>query len=85
MGMYSAKSYALTSEEFNYLLPVLRGKLLGHNGSCHFVGDTDSLDDMLSRLKGLYGHFDDINPTVNYLCFRSATLAPFRELVSNKQ
>jgi hypothetical protein len=28
MGMYSLKSYRLTKDEYNYLLPVLKDKLL---------------------------------------------------------
>lgn len=83
MGMYSLKSYRLTKDEYNYLLPVLRDKLLykGEIDRHYFCGDGDELDDMLSRLKGLYNYFDDYNAIINYKCFKNGSLEPFRDLM----
>ena len=83
MGMYSLKSYRLTKEEYNYLLPVLRDKLLYR---CevdrhYFCGDADELCDMLIRLKGLYNYFDNYNAIINYRCFNTESLNPFREAI----
>lgn len=86
MPMYSCKSYKLTKAEYSYLLPVLKKHLLNTGRGYYFCGDMDALDDMLSRLKGLYDHFDEYNPFINYLCFEGASLQPFREkLTRNKQ
>lgn len=83
MGKYSLKSYRLTKEEYNYLLPVLRDKLLYKGGidKYYFCGDGDELDDMLSRLKGLYNYFDAYNAIINYKCFMNGSLDPFRDLM----
>jgi len=77
--MYSACSYQLTKEEFNYLLPVLRKKLL-QRADKHFIitNNTDELEDALNRLKGLYDNYDDIKSMVVYKCHMSKSLAPFR-------
>ena len=83
MGMYSLKSYKLTKDEYNYLLPVLRKKLLYQieiDRHC-FCGDGDELEDMLNRLKGLYDYFDDYNAIINYRCFESGSLEPFRNVM----
>ena len=74
-------SYELTKEEYNYLLPVLRDKLLYkvEIDRQYFCGDTDELFDMLSRLKGLYGYFDSYNGIVDYNCAKQSNLKPFRE------
>ncbi|MGK0174059.1 MAG: hypothetical protein ACI9AT_000422 [Ulvibacter sp.] len=81
MGMYSLKSYKLTKEEYNYLLPVLRDKLLykGEIDRHYFCGDTDELFDMLSRLKGLYGYFDSYNGIIDCRCAKVSSLEPFRD------
>ncbi len=81
--MYSVKSYRLTKDECNYLLPVLRAKLLykGEIDKHYFCGDGDELDDMLSRLKGLYDYFNDYNTIINYECFKSGSLEPFRDVM----
>ena len=79
--MYSLRSYRLTRDEYNYLLPVLRNKLSNSNDNYYFCGDGDDLDDMLSRLKGLYGYFDDYNSIINYRCFSYNSLEPFRNLM----
>ena len=81
--MYSLKSYGLTKDEYNYLLPVIRNKLLYkvEIDRYYFCGDGDELDDTLSRLKGLYGYFDDYNAIINYRCFKYVSLEPFRGLM----
>lgn len=81
MGMYSLRSYRLTRDEYNYLLPVLRRKLSSSNDNYYFCGDGDDLDDMLSRLKGLYDYFVDYNSIINYRCFVNNSLEPFRNLM----
>jgi len=83
--MYSLKSYPLTKEEYNYLLPVLRDKLLykGEIDRHYFCGDGDELDDMLGRLKGLYDYLDDYNATINYKCFKSGSLETFRNEIKS--
>lgn len=40
--MYSARSYRLTKEEYNYLLPVLRNNLLASNDIHYFVDSGDN-------------------------------------------
>ena len=77
---YSVKSYRLTKDEYNYILPVLREKLLykGEIEGYYFCGDTDELYDMLSRLKGLYGYFDSYNGIIDYNCAKHSSLEPFR-------
>lgn len=77
--MYSAKSYKLTVDEYNYLLPVLRVKLLYSNGMHFFIGTSDELSDMLNRLKGLYDMYDELNSMTGYKCFINANLKPFRD------
>ena len=77
--MYSLKSYRLTKDEYNYLLPVLRKKLSNSNGNYYFCGDTDKLVDMLSRLKGLYNYFDSYNGIIDYKCAKNCSLEPFRD------
>ena len=78
MGMYSLKSYRLTKDEYNYLLPVLRKNLSNSNDNYYFCGDTDELYDMLNRLKGLYNYFDSYNGIIDYNCAKSCSLEPFR-------
>jgi hypothetical protein len=59
--MYSAKSFQLTKDEFNYLLPVLRNKLLVLGDRYYFNSNNiDDLTDMLNRLKGLYDNYDEL-------------------------
>lgn len=79
--MYSLKSYRLTTDEYNYLLPVLRNKLNNTNDNYYFCGDGDDLDDMLSRLKGLYDYFGDYDAIINYKCSKYVSLEPFRDMV----
>ena len=78
--MYSTKTYRLTKEEYNYLLPVLKDKLFerGEIDSYYFCGNTDELFDMLARLKGLYGYFDSYNGIIDYECAKLCSLEPFR-------
>jgi hypothetical protein len=77
--MYSDKSYRLTEEEHNYLLPALNKRLLNSGDNYHFIGSPDDLTDMLNRLKGLYGYFDDLNEMIGYRCFKYGSLDPFRK------
>ena len=76
--MYSAKSYQLRKEEYNYLLPVLRSKLLANGDRRYFTGNSDDLSDMLDRLKGLYGNYDKLNSMTSYKCFKEGSLMTFR-------
>jgi hypothetical protein len=76
--MYSTKSYKLTAKEYNYLLPVLRSKLLYTNDRYYFIGTFDELPDMLDRLKGLYNTFDELNNMTAYKCAKIYDLEPFR-------
>jgi hypothetical protein len=76
--MYSGKSYKLTTEEYNYLLPVLRNKLLYSNEKHYFTGNIEDLQDMLDRLKGLYDYYKDLNSMTAYKCSMNGTLEPFR-------
>ena len=84
MSMYSLNSYRLTKDEYNYLLPVLRDKLLykAEIDKYYFCGDSDKLFDMLSRLKGLYGYFDTYNGIIDYKCATTGSLEPFRNEVN---
>ncbi len=78
--MYSAKSYQLTKDEFNYLLPVLRKKLLQRVDRCYFIADNiNDLTDMLNRLKGLYGYYEELKNMVVYKCSKEGSLNCFRE------
>lgn len=52
--MKYSKSYRLTKEEYNYLLPVLKEKLLVSSNKHKFIGNSEELEDMINRLKGLY-------------------------------
>ncbi len=76
---YSARGYKLTKEEYNYLLPVLRHKLLCSNDNYSFVGSSDDLADMLDRLKGCYDYYNELNSMTAYKCFTASSLAPFRK------
>ena len=47
--MYSAKSFQLTKDEFNYLLPVMVDKLHKSGDICYFTSyNIDDLTDMLN-------------------------------------
>lgn len=83
MRKYSIDFYRLTKEEYNYLLPVLRDKLLyrAETDKYYFCGDWDELEDMLSRLKGFYGCFNDYDAISIYECFKNGNLKPFRNLM----
>ena len=78
--MYSEQSYRLTKDEFGYLLPVMKNKLLekGEIDRYYFCGDADELYDMLNKLKGLYGYFDNYNGIIDYNCAKHCSLEPFR-------
>ena len=78
--MYLAKSFQLTKNEFNYLLPVLRNKLLVSADRYYFISNNiDDLTDMLNRLKGLYGNYDELKNMVDYKCSVGGSLNPFRK------
>jgi len=77
--MYSLKSYRLEKEEYDYLLPVLKSKLSVRGDKYYFIGSSDDLYDMLSRLKGLYNDFSDVlNSTLVYKCFMEVSIKIFR-------
>ena len=79
--MYSAKSFEVTKEEFNYLLPVLKDKLLQTGYGYFFIShNIETLTDMLDRLKGLYNYYDSINSLVVYACSKQGSLNEFRNL-----
>ena len=78
--MYSAKSFQLTKDEFNYLLPVMVDKLHKSGDICYFTSyNIDDLTDMLNRLKGLYNNYDELKNMVAYYCSKNGSLNPFRE------
>jgi hypothetical protein len=78
--MYSEKSFQLTKDEFNYLLPALRNKLNQSDDRCYFIAnDIDDLTDMLNRLKGHYDNYDELKNMVSYHCSKNGSLNPFRE------
>jgi predicted AAA+ superfamily ATPase len=80
--MYSAKSFQLTKDEFNYLLPALRSKLKQSGDRCYIISDNiEDLEDILNRLKGLYDNYGDLKNMVAYYCSKDGSLNPFRESV----
>ena len=84
---YSAKAFRLKEDEFNYLLPVLRTKLIQRNGLkwFSFISDNlEDLEDMLNRLKGLYDFYDELPKMTIYNCSKNGSLSPFRDLLNIK-
>lgn len=80
--MYSAKSFQLTKEEFNYLLPVLKNKLHQSGSNYYFIANNiEDLSDMLNRLKGHYDNYDELKNMVEYHCAKSGSLNPFRKSI----
>ena len=80
--MYSAKSFQLTKDEFNYLLPVLKNKLRQSGDRCYFIANNiEDLTDMLNRLKGYYDNYDELKNMVGYNCSKNGSLNPFRESI----
>ena len=84
--MYGTRSFQLTKNEFDYVLPVyyssltLRKKLYQSSDRYYFIGDSDDLEDLLYRLKGVYENDDDgLKNMVSYHCFVERSLNPFRE------
>ena len=78
--MYSAQSFQLTKDEFNYLLPVLKSKMWESGDRCYFISNNiDDLTDMLNRLKGHYDNYDELKNIVDYNCSKNGSLNPFRE------
>lgn len=76
-------SYPLTKLEYNYLLPVLRTKLLyKHPSLYYFCGSIECLSDMLSRLKGLYNNYEYVNEMVVYQCTIHGSLSPFHKSIN---
>lgn len=81
---YSAKSFQLTKEEFNYLLPALKNKLTQSGDRYYFISNNiEDLNDMLNRLKGLYDNYDELKNMVGYKCSMQGSLEPFRQSISN--
>jgi hypothetical protein len=85
--MYSAKSFQLHEDEFNYLLPAIRPKLLQKGDRYYFISyGIDCLDDMLCRLKGLYENYDDELPNMCvYYCSKEGTINYFRKSINNSK
>lgn len=80
--MYSAKSFQLTKEEFNYLLPVLKNKLHQSGNKYYFIANNiDDLSDMLNRLKGHYDNYDELKNMIDYHCSKNGSLNPFRKSI----
>lgn len=82
--MDSVKSYRLTKEEYNYLLPAIsRNKLLyrGNANDYSLIVDEDDLEDVLNRLQGFYGRFDMLPIFLSYKCFRASNIDSFRRFV----
>ena len=77
--MKYSKSYRLTKEEYNYLLPVLKEKLLVSSNKHKFIGNSEELEDMINRLKGLYNYYEELHSKVLYKCFCYGSLKPFRD------
>ena len=80
--MYSTKSYELTVNEYNYLLAVMREKLVNSNNRYYFIGNSEDLDDMLDRLKGLYDYHKELLAMNKYKCFKYGNLVEFRKEVT---
>jgi DNA-directed RNA polymerase subunit RPC12/RpoP len=79
---YSAKSYILTKEEYNYLLPALGRKMNTRNDRyCIIASSTDGLEDILNRLKGLQDNYneDPISTAIIFECFKAGSIEAFRE------
>lgn len=83
--MYSDKSYELTKSEFDYLLPAIRKKLNSRGNKYYFTGSLEDLRDMLSRLQGLYGSFDEDmpNPALVSKCAKAGSIELFRKAVKS--
>lgn len=84
MGMYSASSYELTKEEYNYLLPAIKNKLVyfGDINKYALIVDFDDLDDTLNRLKGLYDYFEELPYMISYKCSKNRSLDLFRDFLT---
>ena len=77
--MYSAQTFQLNKDEFNYLLPVLKNKLNERGDRYYIVSDNISdLTDILNRLKGLYNPCFELNDMLVYKCCKDGSLMPFR-------
>ena len=50
---YSILSFTLTEQQYNFLLPVCRTKLLASNGKFKFIGSKDDFEYNLERCKYL--------------------------------
>lgn len=84
---YSAKAFRLKEDEYNYLLPALRTKLIQRDGLkwFSFISDNlEDLEDMLNRLKGLYDFYNDLPKMTIYNCSKNGSLFPFRDLLNIK-
>jgi len=81
--MYSAKSYEILKKEYNYLLPILRSKLLQRNNKYYFVGTADELTYMLNIIKALYDYYIEIKSIIVYKCFKEGSICLFRNELIN--
>lgn len=83
MSMYSMKSFRLTEEEYNYLLPVYNVVQSGEY-RCVVADDIEDLTDILNSLKGAYTNWYEIPVMVVYNCSISRSIEPFREYMSKR-
>lgn len=83
MSMHSMKSFRLTKEEYNYLLPVYK---VAQSGEYRYVvaDDIEDLTDILNSLKGAYTNWCEIPAMVVYNCSISRSIEPFREYMSKR-
>lgn len=83
--MYSAKAFRLTTDEYNYLLPAMKHKLLqrcfaSDENECSVIANgIDDVADILNRLKGLYDNYDELGNMIAYRCFVVGSFIPFRK------
>ncbi len=62
--MYSTTSFRLTKEQYNYLLPICRNKILYSKDLYSFIGSKEEFTDILTRCK--YLDEDLINESLEY-------------------
>ena len=76
------RSFRLTRQEYDYLLPVLKSNLLERGDFYYFLSNgCEELEDMLNRLKGLYDNYNDLGNMVVYRCSKFGSLNSFRESI----
>lgn len=83
--MYSDRTYKLTKDEYNYLLPTIYNKyLLSYPElETYYIFGLD-LEDILNRLKGLYNYYSELPSILSYKCFTKYSLKEFRDFINTK-